>query len=119
MESFLPVVTKKECCKIFLSDIVYIEKDARIVRIVTENDTYSEYGNISDFEPYFEDDDRFCICFKGLIINLDHVISMKNQSILFSNGKHYDLGRTNFLKAKQTFVNYMRSTSKKVCEKAK
>ena len=48
---------------------------------------------------------------KGMVVNFDRVSSMKDQIIYFRNGMQYMLGRTNYLKTKQTFVNYM--TAKK------
>lgn len=108
MEKFIPVVNKKICCKIWLKDILYIENDARIIHIVTTHGSYHEYAKISELYPYIGEDIRFFSCMKGFIINFDQVMAMKDQIIYFSNGMQYDLGRTNFLKTKQTFVNYMR-----------
>lgn len=108
MDKFIPVVNKKVCCKIWLKDILYIENDARIIHIVTIHGSYYEYAKISELYPYIGEDVRFFACMKGFIINFDQVTAMKDQIIYFSNGMQYDLGRTNFLKTKQTFVNYMR-----------
>ena len=53
----------------------------------------------------------FDFIMKGMVVNFDRVSSMKDQIIYFRNGMQYMLGRTNYLKTKQTFVNYM--TAKK------
>ena len=99
MEKFIPIVNRKECCKVWLDDVVYIENEGRRVKIVT------------DLSPYFDSDERFYPCMKGMVVNFDRVSSMKDQIIYFRNGMQYMLGRTNYLKTKQTFVNYM--TAKK------
>lgn len=113
MEKFLPMINRNECCKIWLDDILYFEKNGRLVKIVTSEASHYDYGSISDYEQYFADDERFFACMKGLVINFDHVDSMKDRTIRFSNGREYDLGRTNYLKTKQTFVNYMLKSAKK------
>lgn len=113
MEKFLPMINRNECCKIWLDDILYFEKNGRLVKIVTSDASHYDYGSISDYEQYFADDERFFACMKGLVINFDHVDSMKDRTIRFSNGREYDLGRTNYLKTKQTFVNYMLKSAKK------
>lgn len=119
MEKFIPVVNKKICCKIWLKDIIYIENDARLIHIVTTHGSYYEYAKISELYPYIGEDIRFFSCMKGFIINFDQVTAMKDQIIYFSNGMQYDLGRTNFLKTKQTFVNYMRKRSHSLLNETK
>lgn len=113
MEKFLPMVNRSECCKIMLDDIMYLEKAGRMVRIVTCGESYYEYGKISDYVQYFYDDSRFYACMKGLVVNFDHVTAMKEQTIYFSNGRQYEFGRTNYLKAKQAFGTYLMRTSEK------
>lgn len=113
VEKFLPMVKRSECCKIMLDDIMYFEKVGRMVRIATCESSYYEYGKISDYAQYFEDDSRFYVCMKGLVVNFDHVNSMKDQTIYFSNGRQYEFGRTNYLKAKQAFVSYLMKASDK------
>ena len=36
MEKFIPIVNRKECCKVWLDDVVYIENEGRRVKIVTD-----------------------------------------------------------------------------------
>lgn len=112
MDKFIPVVNRRECRKVLLDDIIYIESDGRRIRIVTEDKEFYMYAKLSDLEPYFEDDSRFFQCVKGVVVNFDNVSSMQNQTIFFKNGTEYMLGRTNFLKTKQTFVCYMRNFNK-------
>lgn len=113
MEKFLPMINRNECCKIRLEDILYIEKSGRLVKIVTKDEAHYDYGRIADYERYFADEESFFACMKGLVINFEHVVSMKDGAICFSNGRQYDLGRTNYLKTKQTFVNYMLKSAQK------
>lgn len=113
MDKFVPVVNRKDCCKVWLEDILYIESEGRRVRIVTENKVYYMYAKLSDLTPYFEGDARFFQCIKGMVVNFDHVFAMEEQEIFFRNGTKYMLGRASFLKTKQTFICYLRNFNKK------
>lgn len=112
MDKFVPVVNRRDCCKVPLEDILYIESEGRRIRIVTDDKVFCMYAKLCDMEPYFEDDVRFFPCIKGMFVNFDHVSSMKDQTIFFRNGTKYILGRTNFLRTKQTFVGYLRNSNK-------
>lgn len=107
MEKFLPLINRENCCKIWLKDIIYLENESRMVHIVTTKGCYHEYAKLSDLLQYFSGEPCFFSAMKRLIVNFDHVSSMKNQVICFSDGTEYPLGRVNYLKTKQTFVNYM------------
>lgn len=107
-ERFLPIINKQECCKIWFKDIIYMEAEARLVHIVTRLGSFYDYAKLRDMEAYFADEPRFCSVMKGLIVNLDQVDRMYDQMICFSNGTEYPVGRTNFLKIKQVYINYLR-----------
>ena len=106
MDKYIPFVTSKQCCRISLENILYVEQQGREVLIVTENITYRKYGKLSDMEAYL--DERFFYCLKSMTINLSNVISMQNQVITFRDGTEIFLGRQNFVKAKQTFAIYIK-----------
>ena len=110
MEKFLPVVNRKDCCKVWLDDVVYIENEGRRLKIVTDEKEFYIYAKLSDLEKYFSGEPCFFSAMKRLVVHFDHVSSMKNQVICFSNGTEYPLGRVNYLKTKQTFVNYMHAS---------
>lgn len=109
MEKYIPLINQKECCKIWLNDILYLENEGRKIHIVTTKGTYCKYAKLSELEPYFRGETRFFSAMKRLIINFDHVRAMKNQVIYFNNGTEYSLGRANYLRTKQKFVGYLRS----------
>ena len=113
MEKFVPVVNRTNCCKVFLSDIVYIQADGRRVKIVTPSQVFYIYAKISDISLYFEGEQRFFQCTQRIVINLDYVFSVRNQTISFINGFEFLIGRTSYLKTKQAFIDYMKQAELK------
>ena len=109
MNRYIPFVSRDKCCKIMLSDILYIEQNKREVLIVTEEETFRRYGKLSELESYL--DERFFFCLKTLVINFSNVVSMKDQTIKFLNGEEIFLGRQNFVRTKQSFAVFI----KKAC----
>ena len=108
MEKYIPFVNRKDCCKILLKDILYLENDARRVRIMTTEGAYCQYAKLSDLEPYFREESCFFPAMKSLIVNFDYVSAMKNQIIYFNDGTEYPIGRSNYLRTKHKFVSYLR-----------
>ena len=66
------------------------------------------YEKLENIKPLL--DGRFYPCLKGCYINLEKVTSMSEQSIRFENGEVFNLGRENFIKAKQKYSCYLRKT---------
>lgn len=110
MEKFIPIINRWDCCKVSLNDIIYIESSGRRAKVVTEGKEFWIYAKISELIGYFENDIRFFLCTNGMLVNFDYVNSMKDQVIYFRDGGEYLLGRGSFLRAKQTFANYLKKT---------
>ncbi|MGF6376200.1 DNA-binding LytR/AlgR family response regulator [Clostridiales Family XIII bacterium PM5-7] len=105
-ESYIPIICGKEAAKVKVSDILMIERENRKLHVITQDKAYAYYEKIQNVEPML--DGRFYPCLKGCYINLDHVTGMANQTITFDNGTEYNLGKENFIKAKQTYVVYLK-----------
>ncbi len=110
MERFMPIISRWDCCKLSTSDIIYIESDGRRAKVVTEGKEFLIYAKLSELCRYFENDIRFFLCNRGMLINFDYVNSMKDQVIYFSDGGEYLMGRESFIRTKQTFANYLKKT---------
>ena len=83
MEKFIPIVNRKECCKVWLDDVVYIENEGRRVKIVTDEKEFYLYAKVSDLSPYFDSDERFYPCMKGMVVKC---ITRKKQRRSQKNG---------------------------------
>ena len=106
MEKYIPIITRTDCCKVPVSDILYIRQHGRVTNIVTEAETFSQYAKAGDYVEYL--DRRFFRCLRSVIINLEQVQAMRDQTIYFENGKSFALGRTNYISTKQAFAAYLK-----------
>ena len=44
MEKYIPIIRRTDCCKVAVSDILYIQQHGRVTNIVTEKETFSQYA---------------------------------------------------------------------------
>ena len=67
-----------------VSEILYFESDKRRMKAITVKEEHSFYSRVGDVEAML--DDRFVRCHQSFIINLEHVSSMRSNSLLMDNG---------------------------------
>ena len=104
-EGYIMILTPSIAAHIKISDIVYVERNKRKIRIVTDLEEYVYYEKIENIEPFL--DKRFFPCLKGCYINLDKVTSMREQRITFEGEQVLYLGRENFLRTMQYYKFYL------------
>ena len=105
-KQFIPLITRKFSLKVWVDDIVYIQKKDRKLKVATDRVCYEYYEKLQNIEPYL--DQRFYYCLKSLVVNLDKIDKMTDQTIFFQNGETFFLGRENYIKAKQTYSAYLK-----------
>lgn len=106
-EEYITILSTTVAARIRTSDILYIERDKRKIHIVTILEEYDYYERIENIEPLL--DERFFPCLKGCYINLERVVSMRDQRITFDGGRILYLGRENFLKTIQYYKIYLKN----------
>ena len=112
----ITISTGRRTTKVNLSDVLYIERNLRKVRIVTDQDEIEYYQRLENLIPLL--DSRFFPCLKGCYINFDRVKSMEEQQIIFDCGKRFYLGRTNFIRTRKAYKKYWKNpaeSEKKAC----
>lgn len=100
------VKTLKETCKVKISDIFYIESDARLVNIYLKNTVLTSYAKLSDMEAVLKG--NFLRTHKSYLVNLDKVKSYKHNQLILDNGKIIPISRNNVKKVKQAVFNYVK-----------
>ncbi|MBR3786044.1 MAG: LytTR family transcriptional regulator DNA-binding domain-containing protein [Firmicutes bacterium] len=108
-QEYLLVLTTSLAARIRIKDVIYIERDKRKIRIITDLEEYEYYERLENLEPML--DRRFFACLKGCYINLEKVVSMRNQKITFQGGQVLYLGKENFLKTMQYYKDYLKNPS--------
>lgn len=89
---------------LFLKDIFYIQRDVRKNIIHHTERIHQNYDPIKILRKKL--DDRFYVCHKSLIVNLDHISHTTKRTIWFDNGQKVNLSDLNLRLAKNALYNY-------------
>ena len=104
-DDFIVIQNQSYIKKIKLKDIMYIQRQGRKLKVVAEDTTYFYYERMENF--YDLPKPPFYFPLKGLCINLENILSMENQKIIFENGEYVYIGRDGFIRSKQMFHRYL------------
>lgn len=101
----IPILTRSETTAVDPEDIIYAESNLRLVLLRTDMRQYRYYGKLDDLmrllgEPFYR-------CHVSWIINLDKVVSIKNNAIHMSDGKVILLGRNKFQAARKMYIRHL------------
>ena len=106
MANYIPIITRGCSRKVSLDEILYLEQRQRRLAVVTTDQTYLCYERIENMERIF--DERFYHTLKKLVVNLDKIIVVENQSITFVDGTVMNLGIESYIRTKQVFSAYLK-----------
>ena len=105
MIEYIPVIMRRETIKLATKDVLYIEQNLRKTIFFTNKKSYETYSKISDYTTYLGK--NFIKCHRSLYINLDNVVYMGNQRVVFADLSEVSLGRDSFTAARQHFSRYI------------
>ncbi len=105
VRKYLPVKTRYETSKVYLEEIIYIEKDRRRAKLITVNGIITIYCGMDFLKQYT--DERFLHCHRSYLFNMDKIKAMKEQTLHMENGDCIPLGRDCFRAARKTFDSYL------------
>lgn len=105
--NYITVVCRRVVRKVYMDDIIYIERNGRKLTIATESEHiefYEQMKNVCD-----KLDKRFYPCLQSFLINIEKVDCMENQTIYFHNGEKRPMARDSFVRTKQYFSAYLKN----------
>lgn len=100
------VKTLNETRKVKISDIFFIESDARLVNIHLKNEVLISYAKLSDMEELLKG--KFLRTHKSYLVNLDKVRSYKHNQLVLDNGKIIPISRNCVSRVKSDIFNYVK-----------
>jgi len=103
---YIPVITKKESCIVRIKEILYVEKDLRLVKIHTSERVYTFYGKLEDIMEYL--DDRFYRCHRSCIVNFEKIISMEGGNFYLEGGETLRVGQNNYQYTRRHYRMYLK-----------
>lgn len=91
-DSFIEIICDKKKIMINMSEILYIERNSRKIRIVTKNENYECYDTLKSMQERLPK--NFVRCHTGYIANMDYVTSIHSRYLVLKDGTNISIGRT-------------------------
>jgi DNA-binding LytR/AlgR family response regulator len=101
----IPILTRSETTFVDPDDILYAESQLRLILLSTTRRQYRYYGKLDDLSRFLGE--SFYRCHVSWIINLDKVVSVKNNAIHMTDGKVILLGRNKFQSTRKVYIRYL------------
>lgn len=78
-----------------VGDIIYLESDKRIIRVVCHDKSYDLYDKLENLEKYLEErTQRFLRIHKSYLVNANHIKEIGSAYVLMSNGDELTISRS-------------------------
>ncbi len=94
--------------RVRLRDLVYAEHFSHMIHIHTTGKkvlvTRQSFG---DFTAPLKEDERFFLCGRGIIINLEHAVDFDGSGFIMDDGNTVFVGKDLLKSARQTFMEYL------------
>ena len=103
-EDFILVKTRWESTKVYLREIVYVERRLRVLFIFTLEEEYRCYEAMDEISHKFGE--NFYPLTQGLYANLDYVKRIKNRRVEFIGGKELHLSHRSYIGIKRRHNAY-------------
>lgn len=97
---------KRNLHQVMCEDIIYIERKARYIKIVTATETYKSYMDLD--EAWKQLDKRyFASSHASYIVNLRIVVTIRGKEIVLKNGETINLTRTYKEDFRNSYLEYL------------
>lgn len=92
--------------KVDEKDILYVESDRHLIKIVTEDKTLVSYEKLSDFKQKLSA--SFALSHKSFIVNMDKIKSLNSTEIILENNVTIPVSRSKFRECKELYLEYLK-----------
>lgn len=104
--NFITVRNNKRVSKVYVDEIIYIIRDRRRIKIVTDVEEYVFYEKMENITYLLSD--NFFSSLKGCYVNLSKIKDMMDNRISFENGQELYLGNHSFIRTKQKYYIFLK-----------
>lgn len=94
--------------RIAVEDIYYVKKEEKYISIVHKHGTSRERTTIAEFFERVEKYDFFVIVDRSYVVNILHVMSLKNQQLILRNGQMLPVSKPKLSHVKQEIMRIWR-----------
>ena len=105
---YISIKAGREIIRILLSDILYAEHYQHLIHIyLTTGKTIITRMTFSAFIGLLAAEDRFFLCNRGVLVNMQHAADFDGTAFLLKNGVSVSVSRDNAKKARTAFGDYL------------
>jgi len=103
----LAVITKQGTIRVGLSEILYLEKELRIICVHTRTMVYRYYGTFKNLPECL--DRRFCRCHNSFFVNLEKVRVIRRYELELDNGEMIKISQRYYPATRHTYRTFIMS----------
>ena len=104
--SSLEIIINKKTVNLLFSNIIYVDCERRISKFHTTKTTLVSNISLSNYSEILLSDKRFIECFRGIIINMEHVDKIENDDFILTNGEIIPISKRKKSTIKDTYFEY-------------
>ena len=106
-DSLITLMFKKNAVNLKLEDILYVDYGNHSVEVHTDKGSNSFFSvSFADVADELLKHQRFVRSYKNCIVNMDRVVSTKNDSFLMDNGDRISIPKRRLKQIKRTYEEY-------------
>lgn len=93
--------------KVRVDDIVYTDYSNHYIYIHTSSEIIKSYLSFADFSPMLLPFPQFLCCYRNCIVNLDHVLVLKDRDFEMADGTHIPIKKEWYKGIRQKYTDYI------------
>lgn len=107
MKRVLTFTSNRQTVKVFFSECLFVTANGHYLEITdTTGTTYKARLTAKEFLDMTEGDDRFMIINKGIVVNMDHIVSIEERTCTMSDGTTFPIRVRDSAKISQDWQDY-------------
>ncbi|MCC3867923.1 LytR/AlgR family response regulator transcription factor [Terrisporobacter mayombei] len=104
--SSLDIIINKKTVNLLFSNIIYVDCERRISKFHTTKTTLVSNISLTNYSEILLSDKRFIECFRGIIINMEHVDKIENDDFILTNGEIIPISKRKKSTIKDIYFEY-------------
>lgn len=107
-DNYLTVKVSGSDIQLPFKEMLYAEHFSHMIHVYTTgNRVLTTRMSFGQFTSPLKEDDRFFLCSRGIVINMEHAIDFDGTAFLLDNGSSIPVSRDLIKTARQTFMNFL------------
>ena len=103
----LSVMADRQTLKLPTDKILYIDHQNRVTRIHTAERVIPVSGGFQEVTAALQKDKRFLACYRGILINMDHISHVDSQTFRLINGEELPISLRNRKQLREVYRQYV------------